>query len=109
MHWHALLVALIAFTSLLGAEGQEEDLPHVDSCSTCMSCRLDGRPPDTPVSPEYLKPLDFEPHDVHGRQKLPACKECRGCSTNLTVLMKHGTKFIFGREFNDEAGASPNW
>lgn len=84
-------------------------MPHVDSCSTCMSCRLDGRPPDTPVSPEYLKPLDFEPHDVHGRQKLPACKECRGCSTNLTVLMKHGTKFIFGREFNDEAGASPNW
>eukprot|EP00195_Chlamydomonas_chlamydogama_P015552 CAMPEP_0202899652 /NCGR_PEP_ID=MMETSP1392-20130828/7827_1 /ASSEMBLY_ACC=CAM_ASM_000868 /TAXON_ID=225041 /ORGANISM="Chlamydomonas chlamydogama, Strain SAG 11-48b" /LENGTH=462 /DNA_ID=CAMNT_0049585895 /DNA_START=182 /DNA_END=1570 /DNA_ORIENTATION=- len=118
MSWHnrrctslPCLLAVVA-TVLAGNAAAEEgvkSLPHVNDCSMCMKCHVDGEPPKKAIAAEDLMPDHFMPQDVSEKQKKPVCEECRGCTHQLTVLVSSGKKRIFGREFNDEGGASPNW
>ena len=154
----------------------------------CRASPPPSLPPIRAITADDLIPANFMPSDasVGEKQKLPACDECRGCTTNLTLLVRargegervslggrredltfqaspsyplaaaaaattgvvaphpmwplacgqlsatpshlhslltpppplpppsrlqisSGSKFIFGREFVDEGGASPNW
>ena len=50
---------------------------------------ISPRPPLRVVTADDLVPQNFMPLDnsVEHKQKLPACDECYGCTTNLTVLV----------------------
>lgn len=82
-------------------------IPHVDECRFCFHCTVDTVPP--PVKLEDIKAENFQPKNVTAKQLLPLCHECRGCTTNLQVLVSAGQKKLFGSWFKDEAGASPSW
>jgi hypothetical protein len=58
----------------------------VDDCSICMKCIVDA-PPAPPVHPGKLNKEDFMPMDVNEKQTKPVCSECRGCSTQLQLLV----------------------
>ena len=47
-------------------------------------------PPIRAITADDLIPANFMPSDasVGEKQKLPACDECRGCTTNLTLLVR---------------------
>ncbi|MEW5307325.1 MAG: hypothetical protein WDW36_009731 [Sanguina aurantia] len=83
-------------------------LPHVNDCSLCMDCTLDGpAPPPTPYSD--IRQEHFQPEDVLAKQRKPFCQRCRGCSTSLQILARSGSKQLFNTTFRDETGASPSW
>ncbi len=97
---YVLVFTLFLLLIFIHVEGDEErPLPDVSACRTCMRCKLDGKVPDHTIEPEDLEARNFMPtdDDVKRKQEMPDCEECSGCTTELTVLVKSGTKQIFGR------------
>lgn len=78
---HALQMALLL------------ELPHVDDCSLCISCRVTA-PPLESVPTEQLQKIHFEPANQADKQKMPFCEECYGCTHTLHVLVSQQTAFL---------------